>query len=160
MSDLAAWTRLTGLLTDYPAVLAQVHRAVTDPEGYLAEHADDLAERGIDDAVDVEPVIALIDALIAIDEVAYVDWNDPADVVADELGALPRVAAAGVVPEGEGRVEEVVAAVNAQLAAAGVVLVALDEDSDAYALVAVPQDRLAAVQEAGRAVGDIVRLLG
>lgn len=161
MDAVPAWTRLTLLVTDAPGVLPQVLSAVSDPEGYLAAHADALDERGIEEADEVTPVVALVDALLEVGEVAYVDWKEASSEVCAQLASLPRVrAAGGVLDSLDGRPDEVAAAANALLAPAGVAIVGLDEGSDAYALVAVPSDRVGALVAAGAAVGGVVTTFG
>lgn len=161
MDDVQAWSRLTHLVTDDPRVLPQVLSAVSDPAGYLAAHQDALDERGIEEAGEVTAVVALVDALLEVGELAYVDGKEAAHEVRAQLAALPRVRAAGGLPGSlEGRPHEVAAAANAQLAPAGVAIVGLDEDSDAYALVAVPAHRVTTVVSAGAAAGGVVTTFG
>lgn len=159
MSDVAAWTRLTALVTDDPRVLPEVLAAVTDPAGYLRTHRDTLSYRGIRQADDVEGIIALVDALEAIGEVAYVDWNEPADEVRALLARLSRVRATGLTLVGgpDEDPEQVATGADLVLAPAGIRIVQLDEGSDAYPLVALPA---AAVREAlavGAELGDVLR---
>lgn len=161
MDAVQAWTRLTLLLTDDPRVLPQVLSAVTDPAGYLAAHEDALDERGIEEADEVTAVVALVDALLEVGEVAYVDWKEASSEVCAQLAGLPRVMAAGGVPDSlAGRPHEVAAAATALLAPAGVAIVGLDEDSDSYALVAVPAHRVTTLASAGTAVGGVVTTFG
>ncbi len=158
---MQAWTRLTHLVTDDPRVLPQVLSAVSDPAGYLAVHRDALDERGIEEADEVTAVVALVDALLEIGEVAYVDWKEAAHEVRAQLAALPRVrAVGGALDSLEGRPHEVAAAANALLAPAGVAIVGLDEDSDAYPLLAVPAHRVSTLVSAGAAVGGVVTTFG
>lgn len=161
MSDAQAWTRLTHLVTDDPRVLPQVLSAVTDPTGYLAAHEDALDERGIEEPDEVTAVVALVDALRQIGELAYVDWKEAASEVRLQIAGLPRVrAVGGVLDSLEGRPHEVAGAANALLAPAGVAIVGLDEDSDAYALVAVPAHRVSTLVSAAAAVGGVVTTFG
>lgn len=155
MSDAQAWNRLTDLVTADPRVAPFVRRAVEDPEGYLADHEEALAERGIEEADEVSPLIALIDALLETGELAYLDWKAETAEVTAHIAALPRVRATGIdlgaVVDAE-LLEDAVRAVNGLLAPASLEIVMLDEDSDAYPLVAVPADATEAVTEAAQAV--------
>lgn len=161
MDDVQAWTRLTHLVTDDPRVLPPVELAVTDPGAYLARHEDDLYERGIEEPDEVTAVVALIDALLAVEEVAYLDWKAEVEETRAQLARLPRVRAAGVALDSlVGRPQEAAAAANRLLEPAGVAIVGLDEDSDAYALVAVPTHRVTTLVSAGAAVGGVVITFG
>lgn len=162
MTDLAAWDRFAALLTDDPRVAPQVRLALTDPAAYLAEQRKVLFHRGIDRPENVSGVIALVDALGAAGDLAYLDWKGPAEEIADEVGALPAVRATGIVIDGvpdhaEYLTDPVVAAINRLLAPAGVVVLTVEEESDGCPLVAVPVDRRSALVAAGAAVGVRVR---
>lgn len=152
MSDLAAWDRLVDLLTDDPRVAPEVRLALTDADAYLERHAEQLADRGIDEAGDVEPVLALDDALEAAGELAFADWQEDPEVLLELVTDLPRVRTAGVdldTVAREGGVEEVLAAINRLLAPVGVVIAYINEGNDSYPLVAVPVDRMTAIEVAG-----------
>lgn len=155
MHDVQAWIRLTDLITDDPSVRQLVRSAVDDPAAYLAAHADTLGARGIDEADEVTPLLALIDALEGVGELAYLDWKAEASEVAAQVARLPHVRAKGVelasIADAE-LLEDAVRAANALLAPAGLAIVMLDEDSDAYPLVAVSLDRLDALEAASAAV--------
>lgn len=61
---------------------------VNDKAAYFEQFADDLDERGITQDSQVEPVIALIDALMRAEKVGYHDWKaEPLDVL-DDLNDL------------------------------------------------------------------------
>lgn len=160
MSELAAWDRFVDLLTDDPRVAPEVRLALTDADAYLERHAEQLADRGIDEAGDVEAVLALVDSLAAVGDLAYVDWKEPSEYLLEMVGALPRVRATGIAIEGvlhHDDVGPVVAAANRLLAPAGVVVVVVEEGTDGCPLVALPVDRHAAVVAAGEAVDVWVR---
>lgn len=165
MSDVAAWTRLTALVTEDPRVLPEVIAAVTDPAGYLATHREALSDRGITAADEVEGIVGLVDALDAVGEVAYADWKEEADEVRALLARLPRVRAAGIALTGgpdddpDDDPERVAARANRAVAPAGVRIVQLDEGSDAYALVALPAAVVRDAVAAGAALDDVVRTL-
>lgn len=164
MTDTTSWDRLVALVTDDPRVAPLVRSAVRDPASYLEQHSGAMADRGIDDPDEVEGVYALVDALEAIGEVAYVDWREDPDEVRAQLQGLPRVRATGivldVVGQGDQAVEQAVTAANRLLAPVGVAVVGINEGSDSYALVAVPADRVPAVLAAGAAVGGLVDRIG
>lgn len=156
MDATRSWSELATLLTDNPAVAAAAARAVADPVGYVRDHEVALKTRGIHDADRLTPAIALVDALMDTGELAYLDWKADPDDVVGLLADLPRVRDAGVDvdPAGElrGGVEAVVVEVNRLLAPVGVVVIVVDEGSDAYPLVAVPLDRLPRILESAATV--------
>jgi len=138
MSTIAEWSRLSELLDDSADVAAAVAQAADDPG--------------------VDPWAVLIDALDGAGALAYLDWKDSGQQVAAALALLPRIADAGLdlgeVAAAEEDAPAAVAAVNRALDAYGITVVHLDEDSDAYPLVAVASgdaDRVAALaQSLGR----------
>ncbi|XSS43859.1 DUF6630 family protein [Propionibacteriaceae bacterium Y1685] len=150
------------LLTDDTTVLAAVSQAVADPPAYLRDHEDALDERGIDDADEVTGTIALVDALMGTGELAYLDWKAASEDVAGLLADLPRVQETGIDldPAGESQadLEAVVIMVNRLLEPAGLVVIIIDEDSDAYPLVAVPLDRLPSIMDAAEKADATIRL--
>ncbi|MGD7788325.1 DUF6630 family protein [Propionibacteriaceae bacterium Y1700] len=162
MDATGTWRDLATLLTDDTSVLAALTQAVADPPAYFRDHEDALDERGIDDPDDITGTIALIDALMDTGELAYLDWKSASEDVAGLLARLPRVQEAGIdldrAGESQADVETVVAMVNRLLEPAGLVVIIIDEDSDAYPLVAVPLDRLPRILAAATPAGATIRL--
>ena len=158
-----SWCTWTELVTDNAGARSAVRQSVDDPQGYFTEHEDELAGgRGIEDAEELEGVIPVVEALQDAGELAYLDWEEPADEVVGKLAGLPRVAQSGVdlapLTDSEDSVEQVAAQANELLRPAGVVIVVLDEDSDAFPLVAVPVDRADQVVALGQRLGSDVRV--
>lgn len=167
MTHTQTWVSLAEIISDDDSVKSTARQFVTDPSAYYTAHEDDLSQRGIDDADEVTGVIVIIDALDAVNEVAYLDWKSPADEVVGLLQRLPRIAASGVdlqvlVDPGydaEADVETVVRWVNGLLAPTDVTVAILDEDSDAYPLIAVPTGKVVALTETAQHLGAEVRVL-
>lgn len=163
MNTAESWSDLIPLLTEDDSVLAAVIQAVTAQSAYFRDHEDTLLERGIDEPGHVTGTIALVDALDEAGELAYLDWKTHASDVAGLLANLPRVRASEVslepVADLEVSLEPAVAAANRLLEPAGIAVVVLDEDSDAYPLVAVPRELLPRIQDFAARAGATVRVL-
>lgn len=116
------WIRLCTMLDDDLELRAEVQSAVDSVE-------------------DVDPWLVMIDGLDETGALAYLDRKDSGAQLADALAGLPRVLAAGVDLDPVGDVEAdlpaVVAAANEILAVHGLALVYLEEEPDAFPLVAV-----------------------
>lgn len=158
-----SWCTWTELVTDNAEARSAVRQSVDDPQGFFTAHEDELAGgRGIEDLEELTDVIAVVEALREAGELAYFDWNEPADEVVGKLARLPRVAQSGVdlepLADAEDALEEVAAQVNELLRPTGVVIVVLDEDSDAFPLVAIPVDRADRVVALGQRLGSDVRV--
>lgn len=161
METESSWTDLVRLITDEPSAHAAVNRYSADPDAYFADHEDDLAQRGIEDPDDVTGPVVIIDALDKVDEVAYLDWKSPVDEVVGLLDRIERIKDAGVdlevlVDPGysqEADVETVVGWVNALLGDSEVTVAILDEDSDAYPLIAVPTPTVESIVETAKRLG-------
>ncbi|MFC0430374.1 DUF6630 family protein [Kutzneria buriramensis] len=110
-----------------------------DPEAFLAEHADRLDDRGIDEAIPDLAWIALVDALDDHRLLAEIDWHeDPQEIVAQ----LRRLDSAPDAPEvwvdEDLPTYEFCQSLGSRLRAAGTTLAALDIESDCYPLVLLP----------------------
>ncbi|OYO01100.1 hypothetical protein B0O41_2975 [Propionibacteriaceae bacterium ES.041] len=162
MAGEANWCTFTALITDNAEARAAVQQSADDPQGYFDAREEDLADRGIEDVEELTGVIPVVDALERAGELAYLDWKEPADEVVGKLARLPRVAGSGVdipvLADSDGEVEQVTAQVNELLRPSGVVVAVLDEDSDAFPLVAVAADRADQVVELGQQLGSDVRV--
>lgn len=153
MGEKKTWESLAVIVSDDDSVRAAARQFTADPEGYFTEHEDDLFQRGIEEPDDVTGPVVIIDALGTVDEVAYLDWKSPVDEVVGLLARISRVRDSGVDLEvlidpgyaHEAPVETVVGWVNVLLAPAGVTVAILDEDSDAYPLIAVPTEQVDAL---------------
>lgn len=155
------WIRLCGLLDDDAELAATVRQAVEDPAEYYAAHADVLRDRGIESAADVDPWLVVIDGLDDVGALAYLDWKDSGPQLADALAGVPRIFATGVDLDAVGDVETdlptAVAVANGMLDEHGLTLVYLDEDSDAYPLVAVATDDAEQIVALASTLGHIAR---
>lgn len=155
------WARLCGLLDDDAELVASVTQAVDNPAEYYAVHADDLRDRGIESAADIDPWLVMIDGLDEAGALAYLDWKDSGAQLADALAGLPRIFATGVDLDAVGDVEAdlptAVAVANGVLDEHGLALVYLDEDSDAYPLVAVASEDAEQIVAIARALGYVAR---
>lgn len=136
------WTRLCALLDDDPELAAAVRRAVESADG-------------------VDPWLVVLDGLDDAGALAYLDGRDSGVELADALAELPRIFAAGVDldPVGDvgGELPDAVAVANGILAAHGLTLVYLEEDSDAYPLVAVPAGDAEQIVALASGLGHVAR---
>ncbi|MGV2984806.1 hypothetical protein ACNPNP_14000 [Microbacterium sp. AGC85] len=155
------WIRLCGLLDDDAELTASVKQAVDDPDAYYAAHADDLLDRGIESASDIDPWLVIIDGLDEAGALAYLDWKDGGAQLADALAGLPRIFATGIDLDAVGDIEAdlptAVAVANGMLDEHGLTLVYLEEDSDAYPLVAVEADDAEQIVALASALGHVAR---
>lgn len=155
------WTRLCALLDGDVELAPAVRQAVDHPAEYFAAHADDLRSRGIESADGVDPWLVMIDGLDDVGALAYLDWKDSGAQLADALAGLPRIFATGVDLDPVGDVEDelptAVAVANEIIDAHGLTLVYLDEDSDAYPLVAVASDDAEQIVALASTLGHIAR---
>lgn len=163
VNEQTHWSTLIGLMTEEPSVASRVRHALSDPEGYFADHEADLAARGIDSPDEVRTTIVLVDALASVGELAYLDWKSPVDDVVGLVMKLPRITSAGidlgglVAADEEADVETVVGHANSLLSEADVAIVVVDEGSDAYPLIAVSTDAVERLTESAAGVGVDVR---
>ncbi|MGW2183072.1 DUF6630 family protein [Streptomyces sp. NPDC001732] len=71
-----------------PAVAERVLHAHDDPEGYVRTHADQLADRSIDEPVADLAWIALVDALHDHQLLAEFDWKEDSEEIRAQLTTL------------------------------------------------------------------------
>jgi len=158
------WTRLCGLLDDDPEIPGPVLQALSDPEGYFAEHQQQQLDRGIESADEIDPWLVMIDGLDDAGALAYLDWKDSGVELADALAGLPKVIRTGVdtdpIGDVEGDLEAAIARADELLATQGLRLVYLDEDSDAYPLVAVPSENVDEIIAVAERLGYEARTFG
>lgn len=139
------------------ALLAPAHQAVTErvlhafdhPEAYVRDHADRLADRGIDEPVPDLAWIALIDTLADHRLLAEFDWKEDAQGVRSQLNGLdsrPSVDPWVLVEEDEMLLptDEFLNACGRHHGDVGAALVVLDIESDCYPVVCL---RAARVEE-------------
>lgn len=133
----ARWERLCALLDDDPELWPTVQATLDDPPA--------------------DPWTALLDGLDDAGALAYLDAGDQGEELADALTRVPRVVRAGLdlgpVTDTDGDVPTAVRAADAVLAPAGLCLVHLAEDSDAYPLVVVPAADKAEIERLARELG-------
>lgn len=152
------WGRLCELLDDDAEVRRAVTLAAEDPKAFLDENAAVLADLGVTEAGQIDPWLALIDALDDAGALAYLEPDDTGEELADALAGLPRVFAAGAeldeVADVEGSLDEAVRVADRLLAPHGLRLLYLDEGTDDVPLVAVraaeAQDAVDAASRLGR----------
>lgn len=132
------WARLCDLLDDDPEVAPAVLEADDDDRW-----------------------TALIDGLDEAGALAYLDEGDSGVELADALPALPRVFRAGIdldeVGDIEGGIDEAATRADELLARHGLRLVFLEDESDAYPLVAVPAENVSAILELTERLGCTAR---
>ncbi|MEI4273814.1 hypothetical protein TEK04_19000 [Klenkia sp. LSe6-5] len=123
---MTRWRRLCALLDDDPELWPSVQATLEDPPA--------------------DPWTSLLDGLDDAGALAYLDRQDQGSELADALAGVPRVRDArldgapldlGPVTDTDGDVPTAVRAADRVLAPAGLCLLHLDEDSDAYPLVVV-----------------------
>lgn len=156
------WARLCLLLDDDPELEPSVRQAITDPEGYFAAHEADLLNRGIKSSDDVDAWLVLIDGLDDAGALAYLDWQDTGMELADALPALPRIIQAGIdvdeVGDVEGDLPAAIVRADAILAPYDLRLIFLEEDSDAYPLVAVDSAKVDEILAISARLGHAARV--
>ncbi|MGM7698130.1 DUF6630 family protein [Microbacterium sp. A84] len=145
MSDttIEDWARLCALLDDDPELEPAVRQAVADET----------------DAWQV-----LIDGLDEAGALAYLDGKDTGIELADALPALPRIFRTGVdvdeVGDVDGELSAAVVRADELLNPHGLRLVYLDEDTDAYPLVAVPTANVDEIIALSERLGHTARAFG
>ncbi|WP_371030214.1 hypothetical protein [Pseudoclavibacter sp. JSM 162008] len=171
MTDYTAWERLCTLIDDdpeiWPSVQEALHGGADDDheKGHGDhDHQADTDESGVeeDDGAD-EAWGALIDALDDCGALAYLHADDTAMELADALAGVPRVVRIGLdtdeIGDVDGDVPTASAAADTLLAPAGLALVFLEEDSDAYPLVVVPRESVPEIVDTAAALGFVARQL-
>ena len=172
MTDYTAWERLCTLIDDDPEIWPSVQQALEgdsrdedeDIDKGKVQSGDDRDESGVeeDDGAD-EAWGALIDALDDCGALAYLHADDTAMELADALAGVPRIVRLGLdtdeIGDVDGDVPTASAAADALLAPAGLALVFLEEDSDAYPLVVVPRESVAEIVDTAEALGFVARQL-
>jgi hypothetical protein len=171
VTDYTAWERLCTLIDDDPEIWPSVQEALhggadDDHEEGHSDHDPqaDTDESGVeeDDGAD-EAWGALIDALDDCGALAYLHADDTAMELADALAGVPRVVRIGLdtdeIGDVDGDVPTASAAADALLAPAGLALVFLEEDSDAYPLVVVPRESVTEIVDTAAALGFAARQL-
>ncbi|MCR6487430.1 hypothetical protein M8542_31840 [Amycolatopsis sp. OK19-0408] len=153
----------TLLAPEIPQVSRNAAAALDDPAAYVAEHADRLDDRGIDEPFPLLPWIALVDALTDHDLLAEVDWKEAADEIAGRLRAL-HSAPAGVawqeLAESELPTYEFLELAGGRLLGTGTALAVLDIESDCYPLVLLPATRADDLVTAAKAAGFAAEVFG
>lgn len=137
MSDRDNWLTLCALLDDD----AELAESVRDASG--------------------DSWSLILDGLDEAGALAYLERKDSGPQLADALAGLPRVFATGIDLDEVGDVESdlptAVAIVNGLLDEHGLALVYLEEDSDAYPLVAVAADDAEQIVALASSLGHVAR---
>ncbi|MGW1409027.1 DUF6630 family protein [Streptomyces sp. NPDC002403] len=149
----------------HPNVVERVLRAHDDPEGYVRTHADQLAERGIDEPVVNLAWIALVDALCDHRLLAELDWKvDPQEIRAQlrMLVSWPSVAPWVLFDADEMSLPtyEFLAACGRHCRDVGAALAVLDIESDCYPVVCLRAPRAEELTELAGRAGFTARILG
>ncbi|MCP2039524.1 hypothetical protein L1281_000089 [Neisseria sp. HSC-16F19] len=153
-----ALAQLAVLLTPAAAqadVLAEIRLADTEPHAYFSRFEDALCQRGIEEAAEVSPWLALVDALERCGVLTECDWKIDGEELAHRLQKLMKrhhcnpddsrlqaLAAQKLAPIGT-----FAPAIRTLLASHDLTLAFLDIDSDSYPLVLLPDTQLAAAQQ-------------
>ena len=150
-ADLTAFlnTFAVGDPTVTPRLVARLALALTDPAGYAVQFAGELAERGIEGAVEPQELrdLALLDALLAEDLAVECDWQETAGQMVENLnyvltqqGRQPLVLPQQ--PDAEDELgPEQLDLVQDALEPLGLALVLFALDGDSYPLSVVTQDQ-------------------
>jgi hypothetical protein len=134
-----------------PTLREEVELAVTAPEQYLAQFAEPLSYRGIEEVLPELPWIALIDGLASRGRVAVIDWKEASDDIRDALDSLLGGDSfdwgwSEDEEVDEAPTEEFLRLVGDRLYRKGVSLAYLDEASDCYPLILIDSKTLNAAQ--------------
>jgi hypothetical protein len=135
------WARLGRLLDDDPELLASVESAAADP--------------------DADPWLAVIDGLDDAGALAYLETQDLGAELADALAGLPRVFRTSVDLGPVADIDELpdaIAAADLLLAPHDLRIVYLEEDSDAFPLVAVRRADAEAIVDLAAHLGHEARV--
>ena len=130
-------------------LVARLELVLTDPVGYAAEFAGELAERGMEGAVDPQELrdLALIDALMAEDLAVECDCQETAGEMAEILNYVLTQQGRQLLaqPQDLGAEDELgpeqLDLVQDALEPRGLALVLLTLDGDSYPLSVVTQDQ-------------------
>lgn len=158
------WTRLCTLIDDDAEVRDAVELAAGDPAAFLEAHRDVLAEIGVTEASQIDPWLALIDALDDAGALAYLESGDGGEELADALAGVPRVFRSGV---GLDEVDDVGDDLDAAIRAAdrllephGLRIAYLDEGTDDVPLVVVPRENAEELVAVAAGLGRTARVYG
>lgn len=149
---------LAKLLLDKPEYHQDVRLAIDSPNDYVDTFAEELALRGIDQAVPSLPWIALTDGLARHGALVQLDWKFEPDELSAALDQLP------IMPQGreqlQGMVgystsEEGLAAVGDRLLAAGLALITVDnnETEDSFPIAVINAADVAPAQRLASELG-------
>jgi hypothetical protein len=160
--DVAAWRTLAEAVDADAETRAEVELAAADPEAYLGRFEARLAERGIEAADEVDPLIALVDGLMDRGRLVEFDWKEGDEAVLAALALVEPVRGLGVtLPAADlAGVEEALPYAAEVLAEYGLTVVGIDIGSDSYPTLVLPSDRMAGVRAAAEAVGVTVKAWG
>ncbi|MGO1410973.1 MULTISPECIES: DUF6630 family protein [unclassified Microbacterium] len=160
----ADWTRLCQLLDDDQELLEAVELAAGDPDAFLEAHGDVLKELGITTASQIDPWLAMIDALDDAGALAYLERDDAGEELADALAGLPRVVGADVeldeVSDVEDSLVTAVEVADRLLAPHGLRVVYLDEGTEDVPLVVVPLANTDEINRVAARLGRTARVYG
>ncbi|MEH6347121.1 MAG: hypothetical protein V7785_18640 [Bermanella sp.] len=157
-SDPKPLELLASFLSDKnEGVVENVRFYLNSPKAYFEKHTDNLSQRGIERAEEVTSAFVLIDALLPLDKIVYQDHKaDPSEVL-EMLNNLSQ----GKLKEGEGyaalsehykqskfgigeflETDSSAPSIFECISSTGLKLLAINEDSDSYALVLIDGNEL------------------
>lgn len=160
-----ALTAITALLAPgEPDVAERVLQAHTDPDAYLAAHADRLDERGIDEPIPELAWIALVDALTDHDLLAEFDSKEDSDEIVAQLRGLrsspsPEAWAWLAIADTEVPTYDFLELAGGELHKTGTALAVLDIESDCYPVVLLPAGRAGELADLATAAGFTAEVL-
>ncbi|MGP5019380.1 DUF6630 family protein [Vreelandella alkaliphila] len=166
-----------GIAGDEPALIERLSLFVNDRRGYFQKYEDDLHERGIESGEDVSIEIALIDGLIEVEKIAYVDHAYEADqslILLDRLSnsKLSQNECFSQLQDAYKKKGEYNAIGNfmhdekigpmpyACIEANGFYLASIDESSDSYPLILVKKDGRVDIEAKAKSLGVNIKFFG
>lgn len=168
ISDQALIDLARGFSGNDDVVMNEVSLFVSNRTKYFKKYEDDLFERGIEEPVQITPPIALIDALSKAKYLVYQDGSSEPGWALDQLDKLSGNAISkarrydqlkdyysdskygiGTFLDGDGEWPSIFECIKS----VGFHLLAINEDSDSYALALVPNKDLPVVLETAHKAG-------
>lgn len=153
------WQEICGILcSDDPSLLGDIELAQEHPSQYLETFEDSLFERGIEDASEVRPWLALVDGLISRQLCTEVDWKIDANELAFQLGKLKSLSGCDQLlmrlSESGTTNEEALERASNLLKEKSFSILQLDIDSDSYPLVVVHTGQQNEIERLAASLGE------
>ncbi|GAB3119258.1 DUF6630 family protein [Glaciibacter psychrotolerans] len=162
ISHSALWQQLCALLVEDARLGQTVGDYLADPDAYFAAHEDDLLQRGIEEAEELNAWLVVVDWLESNEMLIELDWSADSDELVEELQGLTQFPDEQFDASFEPATELVPALtdVDAMLQTRGMHLLYLDIDSDSYPLVLVPSANAEPIRDVAAQLGQHVELPG